>query len=319
MLGLDCPFDSKPCNDAQQKLKDNWIAKVFPRSLSVTWINMDTYCKHDVLNQMWNAGNAPCKFLARTLTHPIVQEDIEFVFKIVGSDLNRLQGKRVLITGGTGGSSAYGSWKRTWLNKNCNQPCKVYVPTRNPEAFARKAPPSGSKFRNCLVARKIIADFEYPDDECNFIIHAAAGEPRALIHDYLGAAETIVRNAPRIRTGHTKILKVFLFVSSGAVYGVQPPDLEKRIPEDYLGAPDITNIRSAYGEAKRYLKCFGLYIIKKHDLPYPYKLPIYFRWFLPRPKCRICNNSFMRDGLQGGPLRIKATEQRFDHIATQQI
>ena len=70
------------------------------------------------------------------MTHPIVQEDIESIFKIVGDDLNRLRGKRVLITGGTG---FIGTWLLetiSCLNTNCNQPCKVYVPTRNPEAFA---------------------------------------------------------------------------------------------------------------------------------------------------------------------------------------
>jgi FlaA1/EpsC-like NDP-sugar epimerase len=44
----------------------------------------------------------PLEGLVSILTHPIVQEDIEFIFKIVGNDLNRLQGKRILITGGTG-------------------------------------------------------------------------------------------------------------------------------------------------------------------------------------------------------------------------
>ena len=87
---------------------------------------------------MWDAGNVSCK--VGILTQPIVQEDIESIFKIVGDDLNRLRGKRVLITGGTG---FIGTWLLetiSWLNTNCNQPCKVYVPTRNPEAFARKAP-----------------------------------------------------------------------------------------------------------------------------------------------------------------------------------
>jgi nucleoside-diphosphate-sugar epimerase len=127
------------------------------------------------------------------LTHPIVQEDIESIFKIIGNDLDRLQGKRVLITGGTG---FIGTWLLetiSWLNKNSNQPCKVYVPTRNPEAFARKAPHLAANSEIVLLSGDI-ADFKYPDDECNFIIHAAApAEPRVLNHDSLGVAETIVR------------------------------------------------------------------------------------------------------------------------------
>jgi len=136
--------------------------------------------------------------VVRILTHPIVQEDIESIFKIVGNDLNRLQGKRVLITGGTG---FIGTWLLetiSWLNKHSNQPCKIYVPTRNSEAFARKEPHLVPNPEIVLLPGDIV-DFKYPDDDCNFIIHAAApGEPRAINHDSLGVTETIVRGTRRV-------------------------------------------------------------------------------------------------------------------------
>ena len=109
----------------------------------------------------------------RILTHPIVQEDIERIFKIVGQDINCLQDKRLLITGGTG---FLGTWLLetiSWVNRNCSRPCKVYVPTRNPETFARKVPHLAANSEIVLLPGDI-ANFQYPDDECNFIIHAAA-------------------------------------------------------------------------------------------------------------------------------------------------
>ncbi len=239
------------------------------------------------------------------MTHPIVQEDIEFVFKIVGSDLNRLQGKRVLITGGTG---FIGTWLLetiSWLNRDCTQPCKVYVPTRNPEAFARKAPHLAANSEIVLLPGNI-ADFQYPDDECNFIIHAAApGEPRALNHDSLGVAETIVRGTRRVLELATqKNIEGFLFVSSGAVYGVQPPDLE-RIPEDYLGAPDVTNIRSAYGEAKRYAEMLCTLYHQRHGLPIHIARPFTFVGPYQDLNAGFAITDFIRDGLQGRPLTIQ--------------
>jgi len=42
----------------------------------------------------------------------------------------------------------------------------------------------------------------------------------------------------------------FLLVSSGAVYGRQPADLD-RIPEEFMGGPDLWNPRSGYAEGKR--------------------------------------------------------------------
>jgi dTDP-glucose 4,6-dehydratase len=235
---------------------------------------------------------------------PIVQEDIESIFKIVANDLDRLQGKRVLITGGTG---FIGTWLLetiSWLNKNCNQPCKVYVPTRNPEAFARKVPHLASNPEIVLLPGDI-NNFEYPADKCNFIIHAAApGEPRALIHDSLGVAETIVRGTRRVLELATqKNIEGFLFVSSGAVYGVQPPDLE-RIPEDYLGAPDVTNIRSAYGEAKRYAEILCNLYHQRHGLPLHIARPFTFVGPYQDQNAGFAITDFIRDGLQGKPLTI---------------
>lgn len=243
--------------------------------------------------------------MVRILTHPIVQEDIEFIFKIVGNDLNRLQGKRVLITGGTG---FIGTWLLetiSWLNNNCNQPCKVYVPTRNLEAFARKAPHLAAN-SGIVLLPGAIADFEYPDDECNFIIHTAApAEPRVFNHDSLGVAETIVWGTRRVLELATqKNIECFLFVSSGAVYGVQPPDLE-RIPEDYLGAPDISNIRSAYGEAKRYAEMQCTLYHQRHGLPIHIARPFTFVGPYQDLDSGFAITDFIRDGLKGGPLTIR--------------
>lgn len=239
------------------------------------------------------------------MTNPIVQEDIESIFKIVGQGLNRLQGKRVLITGGTG---FIGTWLLetiSWLNQNCNQPCKVYVPTRNPEAFARKAPHLASNPEIVLLLGGI-ADFQYPDDKCDFIIHAAApGEPRALIHDSIGVAETIVSGTRRVlEIGTQKNIEGFLFISSGAVYGVQPPDLE-RITEDYIGAPDVSNIRSAYGEAKRYAEMLCALYHQMHGIPIHIARPFTFVGPYQDLNAGFAITDFIRDGLQGGPLRIQ--------------
>lgn len=238
------------------------------------------------------------------MNHPIIQEDIEGIFKIVGNDLNRLQGKRVLITGGTG---FIGTWLLetiSWLNKNSNKPCKVYVPTRNPVAFARKAPHLAES-PDIVLLHGDVADFDYPDDECDFVIHAAApAEPKAINQNFLGVAETIVQGTRHVlKLTKQKNIESFLFVSSGAVYGAQPPDLEN-VPEDYCGAPDLTNIRSAYGEAKRYAEMLCALYHQTDGLPIHIARPFTFVGPYQDLNAGFAITDFIRDGLQGGPLTI---------------
>lgn len=238
------------------------------------------------------------------LPHPIVQKDIEFIFEIIGADLNRLQGKRLLITGGTG---FIGTWLLEtiyWLNKNSSQSCKVYVPTRNPAAFTSKAPHLASSPDIVLLSGDVV-DFNYPDDECDFVIHAAApAEPKAIKQNFLGVAETIVQGTRHVlKLTKQKNIESFLFVSSGAVYGVQPPDLEK-VPEDYCGAPDLTNIRTAYGEAKRYAEMLCTLYYQIYGLPIHIARPFTFVGPYQDLNAGFAITDFIRDGLEGGPLTI---------------
>lgn len=239
------------------------------------------------------------------MTHPIVQEDVESIFRVVGDDLNRLQGKRVLLAGGTG---FIGTWLLEtilWLNHNSKQPCKVYVPTRNPEAFARKAPHLAANPEIVLVQGDI-ADFKYPDEACDFIIHAATpAEPKVLMNDALGAAETIISGTRRVlELAAEKNIESFLFLSSGAVYGTQPPELEG-MPEEYLGAPDITNIRSAYGEAKRYAEMLCTLYHQRYGVPIHIARPFTFVGPYQNLDSGFAITDFIRDGLRGAPLTIQ--------------
>jgi len=85
---------------------------------------------------------------------------------------------------------------------------------------------------------------------------------------------------------------------------VQPPDLE-RIPEDYLGAPDVTNIGSAYGEAKRYGEMLCTLYRQRYGFPLHIARPFTFVGPYQDLNSGFAITDFIRDSLQGGPLTIQ--------------
>jgi len=235
--------------------------------------------------------------------HPIIEQDIAQVAQTVGTSLERLRGKRLLVTGGTG---FIGTWileTVSWLNDQWDQPCRVYVPTRSPERFIGKVP---HLVRDDIVLLPAdVRAFEYPDDLCDMIIHAAApADPRALALDPLGVATIIVDGTRRaLELAAQKQVESFLLVSSGAVYGSQPPELE-RVPEDYVGGPDLVNPRSAYGEAKRYAEVLCVLYYEKFGIPIRIARPFTFVGPYQDPDAGFAVTDFLKQGLQGLPLHI---------------
>ncbi len=96
-----------------------------------------------------------------------------------------------------------------------------------------------------------ICSFPFPSGELEYLVHAAAPTAAASSLDPAQLLVTLIDGTRRVlslaQLGRAKRL---LFVSSGAVYGHQPPDIT-HVPEEYRGGPDWTNPDAAYAEGKR--------------------------------------------------------------------
>jgi dTDP-glucose 4,6-dehydratase len=98
-------------------------------------------------------------------------------------------------------------------------------------------------------------------------------------------------------------VKRFLYVSSGAVYGLQPPVLT-RITEDYQGAPNTTIPQSVYGTAKRAAE----QLCSLYNSVGSLEVSIARAFAFVGPGQPLTGHfavgNFIRDGINGGPIKV---------------
>lgn len=248
---------------------------------------------HAQLSQLRGSQKRARRALAADLDHVLTHTDGLW---------DDLRGQRLFITGGTG---FCGSWlleSLTYAIDQLDLNTSAVVLTRDPDAF-REHMPHLAGHRAVALHQGDVRTFAFPAGRFSHIIHGAttSGSPEAprLLLD------TIVRGTQRSlafarRCGAQR----FLLTSSGAVYGRQPPNVT-HVTEASPGAPDLTNLRSAYGEGKRvaellcsfYASEFGLQatIARCFAFVGPY-LPLHTHFAV---------GNFIADGLAGGPIRVQ--------------
>jgi dTDP-glucose 4,6-dehydratase len=163
-------------------------------------------------------------------------EDLDFVLSQTRDIWSRFSGARLLITGGTGfiGSWLVQSMQHANDSLGCN--LELAVLTRNPE-HARTQQPQVFARADTKIVRADVSQPMPALGRIDLCIHAAtdvgdpckAGTPLQQFDSIVGGTRRVLDAA--LSGGVTR----FLLLSSGAIYGPQPADLE-RMPESYTGA-----------------------------------------------------------------------------------
>jgi dTDP-glucose 4,6-dehydratase len=231
--------------------------------------------------------------------------DLDHILRRTRSLWEELRGGRLFVTGGTG---FFGCWlleSFAWANQELGLGAQMLVLTRNPAAFRLKAPHLAD-CRDIQFQAGDVRDFAFASGPFTHVIHAATEASEKLNNETPGLMLDIISAGTRrtlefaARCGAKKIL----LTSSGAVYGTQPASLT-HIAEDYAGAPDVSNPRSAYGEGKRFSELLCAIHGSRHGIET--KIARCFAFvgpYLPLD-AHFAIGNFIRDALAGGPIAVK--------------
>lgn len=235
---------------------------------------------------------------------PLFEEDLQHIYFHTAGIWEEARGKSFFITGGTG---FFGIWlleSFVYINDLLDLGARATILSRDPGAFLKKAPHLGNQPSIELIQGDI-RDFDFPAGEFDYLIHAATEASAKLNH------ESPHEMLDSIITGMRRVLdfasaanvQKFLFTSSGAVYGPQPP-IVTHVPESYLGALDSLSSVSAYGEGKRVAELMAAIHAKQNDC----EMKIARCWAFVGPHlpldAHFAIGNFIRDGMEGKAIKI---------------
>lgn len=235
---------------------------------------------------------------------PLPPEDLSHVLTHTGALWAEARGRSVFITGGTG---FFGMWlleSFAHINDELGLDMQATVLTRDPAAFAFKAPHLANRSDLVFIQGDILT-FSFPAGRFDYIIHAATEAsaklndeaPHEMLDAIIGGTRRVLGFAAQCD------VKKLLLTSSGAVYGKQPADMT-HVAEDYLGAPDPLLPGSAYGEGKRVAE----HMCTVHALKNGYEVKIARCFAFVGPHLPLDGHfaigNFIRDALRAHPIQI---------------
>jgi len=166
------------------------------------------------------------------------------LLKVAEPDLTAFRGARIFMTGGTG---FFGRWlTESWIQAQATLDLQgeLHLLSRNPEARLHEIPHLHAA-KGLFIHKGDQTSFIFPEGTFDAVIHGAIehGNPSETFLTNLDGTRRVLTFAHQARAAR------LLLISSGAVYGPQPPELE-RTPETHPTAQNPLDTSSAYSLAK---------------------------------------------------------------------
>lgn len=232
--------------------------------------------------------------------------DLEEINEHSRSDLEQLVNSNVVITGASG---FIGTWLTlSWASarQKYNGKGKLLLTSRSPAEIYKQALIIDKKCPVDSIASEI-TDFRIPVEyHHGFIVHAATPASASLnIDEPYKMFNVIIEGQDRILAEARKGSSRLLFLSSGAVYGKQPFDLEKLSEESYFFRHN-DNEFSAYHDGKRAAEMQSdIAVLRWNADVVTARLFAFVAPFLPFGTHFAAGN-FMQDALKGSQIIIKS-------------
>lgn len=222
-------------------------------------------------------------------------------------DIEKLYGKKVLITGATGTIGSFAADALIHLNQKVKANIRVLLAGRSVEKLQ-------NQFGNHDNVKYLSYDLNAPiefDEAIDYVIHAAGNaHPAAFNGDPVG---TIVGN---IDSTHRLLEymknhggKRCLYVSSGEVYGQGDISLDA-FDETYSGYLDILSARSCYPLSKRMTENLCVSYWKQYDIESVIVRPCHTYGPFMTPSDNRAHTQFLHNALSGEDVVMKSAGHR---------
>ena len=196
------------------------------------------------------------------------ERDLDEITRGARDELASLRGARVLVTGATGFVGRWLLASFVHANRTLGLGAHCTALARRAHALADVDPALASEAAITLVDGDVRSWAPSSDVSFTHVIHAATSastqlndaEPLEMFATIVDGTRHVLALCERWKSERV------LFTSSGAVYGAQPPSIE-RVSEEFLGGPDVLDRRNVYAEAKRVAELCCAVAVAQHGLP----------------------------------------------------
>lgn len=201
-------------------------------------------------------------FLGEESPEILALNDFDWLFSLY--PISELAGKRLFITGGTG---FFGFWLLMAISCLNSTGANIIVTalSRNPQRFLERHP----FFKQCKwlsFCHGDLVDYSPPSGHFDLFIHGATdtspsamASPVYLFQSMVKGTEHVLQHALSAKAQRV------LIISSGAVYGEQPPNVDK-ISENEFYVGSSLNVNNVYGEGKRAMEMLGACYTHSYDI-----------------------------------------------------